>query len=366
MRRRRWQIKHILYVLFIMIIIYWITNDFLLINESNTNSIIYNDKIDIILSNTNNKRNLTIFTLIGVEGTGHHLWEKIMLKISKITNMDKTSNLKIITGRKPRFLHFKDCHDLSIEDMNKLINFTLSNEYHNDNLLYFVTPQLSYPCGINFKMPNLPKLMYLYENVLSKSENISNIYNIYLRYIVIKRNWIETIVSGCIHRFGQCEIRIYKLYNSYLLINKHIKHMIKYKYWIMLKYNHFLLNSKKYIDILSKWLNINNKTLIEHGLSVIKIKNNISDKSLYSLAWNKIEKWDNGEFIKPVEKHWRLSEHNKDLYIKHNLSFSLKNEILSLFYNLEMNQSIWNDDCLIVTSDCYTNYSSQQLTFLGG
>eukprot|EP01084_Bolivina_argentea_P145524 255056_1 len=290
-----------------------------------------------ILSSSFQKMNLTIFTLIGIEGTGHHMFQQIIAKISTIS---KSDNLNIITGThknktyksKYQFLHFIDCKNLNVADINNMMDFALN--ITNYNLLFFVTPFLSYPCGINpYKTRHMPNLIKLYDLMKNYNNTIlSEKYNIYLRYIVTKRNFVETIVSAC-YRFGYCEGRVHAHYKSVVLIDKLLKTITK-KYWIMIDYRDLLLRSNEYLNILSMWLNINNINLIKYGLSVIDSSKAYNNTYALQQAWDKVESWDDGTYIKPNGKRWR----------KQNLSFNLKDAILNTIYSLEMNKSyhtIW-------------------------
>ena len=209
------------------------------------------------------------------------------------------------------------------------------------HLIVPLSPQLSVPCDrINAK----PDFKSLWNYVDKVNNNVSIDMYINLRYIVMKRNWIETIVSSCIHRFGDCKERVRTHYNGFTWINEQLQ-QIKQKYWIMIDYFDLCKRPNEYAPIFSKWLNINNDELVRNALSVIRSSNTSHIDKLKSY-WNEVQRWDKGEYIEPTKLYFAPKR-----YVKQDLNFSLADSILEKFSFEQMKQTVWIDNCVVVDPD---------------
>eukprot|EP01084_Bolivina_argentea_P094825 170509_1 len=186
------------------------------------------------------------------------------------------------------------------------------------------------------------KLMKLVDSV-----NYYNGLYINLRIIVLKRNWIETIVSSCIHRFGWCKIKVNAHYKGFMEINKQLNE-INQKYWIMIDYFDLCKRANKYDEILSKWLNIDDIELVQHGLSVIDdSKKNLSLFDVLKTDLEQIKRWDQGEFIEPDF----MRKGGMKRYTKNDPNFSLMNTTLDLFSFSRLKHTVWIDKCVVVSPE---------------
>merc|ERR1712154_324612 len=128
---------------------------------------------------------------------------------------------------------------------------------------------------------------------LSKIPNIVNLINITqqikeidMKFIVMRREWINCIVSACIHRYGDCMNRIQMQPAVLSMIQSQIL-SIDSKFWIMIDYEDFVSRPLEYVDIVSDWLLIKDKELIRNALKNVV---NASSTSVDKSGWNELEK----------------------------------------------------------------------------
>merc|ERR1712113_440947 len=113
----------------------------------------------------------------------------------------------------------------------------------------------SYPYfGITWhQLPMIPKLV-----------EIANRIGFDVKLIVMKRQWINSIVSSCVHRFGNCAGRIIFTHAVLSIIQAQL-FSLDIKYWIMIDYEDFVQRPMEYVDIIQKWLKIHDRKLIENA-----------------------------------------------------------------------------------------------------
>ena len=111
-------------------------------------------------------------------------------------------------------------------------------------------------------MPNLIQLTQIVQNNI-----LPNIFD--LKIIVMKRNWVQVIISTCIHRFGQCKQRIELLPKALLILQSQLL-AIDPNFWIMIDYNDFVQRSKLYVPIIDKFLQINHQNMVEKSFQIIR------------------------------------------------------------------------------------------------
>eukprot|EP01083_Nonionella_stella_P033712 92263_1 len=294
-----------------------------------------------------NVTNLTIFTLIGTEGTGHHVFKEIFDRMS--SNIRSTSNTTIIMGQKYNNLieYCCSCYGLTRGHIKRILRYTKDfYRKHPSRLLFFTTSQQSYPCGLDFVFPNMTGLVELIEEV---NDAQPTLFHITLRFIVLRREYVETMSSSCIHRFGDCQLRTQLLHKAIFLIDQDLRTM-HHRYWIMIDFNELLQNPLDYAKILSAWLNINDVELMKYGLSAIDTS--IKHASSLQKSWQKIREWDRGAFLKPVPKYWKEAQQKNitHIYKKQNMSFDLENTIREMFYYDEkVNQTVLHNECALVS-----------------
>eukprot|EP01083_Nonionella_stella_P030795 84344_1 len=304
--------------------------------------------------------NITMISFLGVEGSGHHLFQSIFRQMSKAETPNSSVHIVYAVDDRihPKYMFLHGvwwpscCQILNITEMLQVLNFTDTFYSKADNshtrLIFITSPQASYPCGNGGQNPYYPRLVSLVEDVNSRNIRLNDTtlqINIDLRLIVLKRHFIKTITSSCIHRFGSCELRVFQHYNGFMSIDTLTK-SIKQHYFIVIDYHDLCHRSSLYAHILSKWLNIDNIALMKYGLSVIDpFKANASRTVELQNAWHEIERWDRGEYIEPTHKNeWAK-------YTKTDLNFSLKTTTQSLFSSTNLNHTIWMDNCVLVTPE---------------
>lgn len=287
---------------------------------------------------------ITIVTLIGVEGSGHHLFEQFIIQMLKQSSMMTNSTEKILRGS-----HYKRlCDEITSKDIDDIIYCTyeylaksIMSNFSTKTLLFFIAEQYSYPCNGQQPINFIPGLTKFVENV---NNDPSEFIHINLRFIVLKRNYINTLVSSCIHRFGECSKRVQLQYQGFNIIDQDLK-AIDQKYWIMIDYFDICQQPNQYIDIFAIWLNIKDKELIKYGLSFINNpKKNKTRQDIIKSSWDLIEKWDKGKFIEPDDiRKGRKAYINEDP-----LSYSLKEHLLTDDNLNNLNNSIWFNQCVVV------------------
>eukprot|EP01084_Bolivina_argentea_P096369 173276_1 len=285
-------------------------------NHGNSKILFYNIKT---ATNMSHNMVVTIFTLIGMEGSGHHLYESIIHKMKRIVDESKIHNIKIID----KYAHLGFCKQLTSKHLHEIIQMThfYQNESDIDHLLFAVTMRLSYPCGIQSKVknnfyPNMTNLM----NIVEYTNRKYNV-NFNLRYIVLKREWISCVISSCIHRHrhGGCKENSKNQFHGKVLIEQQLQTIPK-TYWIIIDFHDFTHRKYEYVDIISEWLNINNTELVSKSFSVIKSKKGINNSE--NNAW--------------------ISAYLYDQQGNNANEFNLTEYMIQMFYTSKTNNSIWN------------------------
>ena len=244
-------------------------------HHSHQHDIIYNIKRNI---------SVTIVTLIGVEGSGHHLFESILFRMHK--HSQHHNNITMVNTD---YMHLGKCREIQtkhLDEMNAIILRNDSIDIHH--FLFAVTGQLSYPCGEKpRKYPNMTRLMQLVEHYNAQQ----NVIPFDLKFIVLQRNLVECLVSTCIHRSrkGGCNDSLSHQHRGAMLIEQELKN-IPQKYWIMINYHDFVRNSTNYMKIISEWLNVADMNLMKLSFASIKASKG-TNRSIQN-AWNEIYEWD--------------------------------------------------------------------------
>lgn len=248
----------------------------------------------------NSGKKVRLLYIIGNEGSGHHLWQSIMEdmnKHSKKINTDYIENEILLTellhscfmeiyhssksqlhnkyereykdkaAKTTEFGYFVDysCNAFKTE-LSKLVKD--DNILPNESLMYLRS--FSYPfMGTTLdKIPNIVRLLTI----------VQEIPEIDMKFILMKREWINTIVSACVHRFGECETRV-NIQSPILSIIQSQILSIDPKCWIMIDYEDFVQRPLQYVDIINDYLLINDKTLIENSIKEIVKPSKTSSKS---------------------------------------------------------------------------------------
>eukprot|EP01084_Bolivina_argentea_P145161 254501_1 len=261
----------------------------------------------------------------------------------------------------PLPVHLKYCfmgNEISCKlFMNDLTNFYIyefKNKLNHSILLHFKSH--SYPFGeLNTThVPNIVELMNMINTV--NNELNGNIF--VLKLIVMKREWITSIVSSCINRFGQCKTRINMHANLLKIINDQIKNISK-SCWILLNYDKFVQNPFKYKYNISTLFNINynNISVLDAGLSVVNT-NKCSDNYIQK-AWNKIESPQLKRLI--MDKFYSVNaSNNAPLFYSDNNNNNHKcfiSKLLLKYNNYEYNNKIWHNINKLQHQNQYGNIS---------
>eukprot|EP01083_Nonionella_stella_P168902 571579_1 len=286
-------------------------------------------------TNTNNVTKLTIFSLIGLEGSGHHVFKTIFQRL-KQSNLPNTH---IILDHMMKYCC--RCEVANRTDIEAALDFTddfCRNKREPCHPLFVTGVQLSIPCGDNGVglFPNMLHLVDLVENVNGATPKR---YDVDLRFIVLRRNIIQCFVSSCIHRFGRCVWRTKTFEQAIFAIDQQVRAM-HYRYWIMIDFEDLLSNPLGYTEILSTWMNVNDIELIKYGL--LGIEPSIRSNSSVQRSWEKIRQWDKGEVYD--------SEHHTASKFRPQNNFSLEDTVKEKFYhNDAVNQTVFYDECALVS-----------------
>ena len=162
------------------------------------------------------------------------------------------------------------CNDFTNE-LNRLQ--TQTHLLENNSLLHIRS--YSYPFK-GLKLTNFPNIVEL-TVMLQDMSILTRIFD--LKIIVMKRNWIECLVSSCVHRFGQCGTRIQYLPTALDLLQSQLL-AIDPKFWIMIDYDDMMHRPMEYVPLIAKYLQLDKK-IVQHGFDVIDTKKiNKNSKSL--------------------------------------------------------------------------------------
>ena len=296
------------------------------------------------------QKQIRMVYIVGNEGTGHHLWENIMKEMAKHSDKISADYIEnevllvklmhscfIEIHYKQKKMHqimeskegeyYKQALANSKTKENKFVSYAcnafeieLKKVYNtlSDNSLIYMR-SYSYPYfGISWdQIPSVPFLVHLADKI-----------GFDVKLIVMKRDWINTFVSSCIHRYGQCKQRIMFTNPIISLIQSHL-FSLDNKYWIMIDYEDFMLRPIEYVDIVNKWLKINDKQFVKNMFKqVIKP----SKVSVSGSGWNDMKKKDkkSAQLIKKLyyeqySKHfWPIYDSNFFTVTPENYSFAIK------------------------------------------
>ena len=302
--------------------------------------------------NDNNKKIRMVY-IVGNEGSGHHLWENIIKQMAK--NSDKISadyieNESLIVKlmhscfielhHKQKKLHqimeskegeyyeqalSKAGIDTKHGHSKPFVTYAcnafeieLKNIYDklpDDSLIYMRS--YSYPYfGLDWsQIPEVPYLVQLADKM-----------GFDVKLIVMKREWVNTFVSSCIHRFGQCKERVMFTNPVISLIQSHLFSLDK-KFWIMIDYEDFMQRSLEYVDIINEWLKINDKEFVT---KIFKKVIKPSEVSVTGSGWKDMEKGSGKQSSQLIKKLF-YEEHSKYLWPLYNEQFIVRPENSSFY-----------------------------------
>eukprot|EP01083_Nonionella_stella_P058275 152681_1 len=275
---------------------------------------------------------LTIFTLIGIEGSGHHLFQTVLQTLETLTNKHHGSGSKVQIMYS-QYSHLGNCRLIQSHHLNQIIQTVKANAKEHKTFVYPVSTQLSYPCGLkknkkkNTYTKHWPNMIDLMEMVINQS---TTQFPVDLKFIVLKRDWVECVVSACIHRGrkGGCKANAVHQLKGAKLIASQLQH-IPQKYWIVIDYHDFVRNPESYADIISRWLNINDAMLVKQAF--VHIKSEKGNDNSAQIAWNEM-------YIYDQEKNETGDAFNLSLFMAQH------------FYDaVDMRQCFWNDGCYKVS-----------------
>ncbi len=176
------------------------------------------------------QKRITVIFVVGAEGVGHHLWEDIFESLSKqtsniiIDNYYTTRNRKASTKLQPCLLECFSTTIWSESEPTKSLKKSLSincptcmksrnnlcecvlmeiQKYSNklsDWSILFLNHAFSYSFW-DLNVRNHPDLNIFIDYFQGDTyNNMKNIFDV--RLIVMKRNYINSIVSSCVNRFN--------------------------------------------------------------------------------------------------------------------------------------------------------------------
>eukprot|EP01084_Bolivina_argentea_P229103 386753_1 len=227
-------------------------------------------------------KHITVIFVVGVEGVGHHLLEDIFESLSEhtsnivIDNYYTTRNRKASTKLQPCLLECFSSTIWSESVPTKSLQKSLSincptcmkninnscecvlmeiQKYSNqlsDGSILFLNHAFSYSFW-DLNVRNHPDLNIFIDYFQGDTyNNMENIFDIKL--IVMKRDYINSIVSSCVNRFNACIKRIQFLSKMLSVLQTQLL-SIDTQFWIMLDYDHLVTNlNSEYMNILSIWL----------------------------------------------------------------------------------------------------------------
>eukprot|EP01083_Nonionella_stella_P042010 113648_1 len=268
--------------------------------------------------NAQNKRLRVIF-IVGVEGVGHHLWEDIFDQLSTYSSnivIDKyhtKSKKQASTKLQPCLLQ---CFSASIwsqksttntlksslstncpscaQNMNNSCDCVLveiqkySKRLASDSIL-FLNHAMSYAFW-DQNIRNHPDLNLFIDYFEGDTfDNMRNIFDV--RLIVMKRDYVNAMVSSCVHRFSGCMRRIELLHTMLSVIQSQLM-SIDTQFWIMLDYDDVVKRKEEYVGIISDWIGIKQEFVRNALRDAIKVKKKKEGVHLYKgierTAWDKL------------------------------------------------------------------------------
>ena len=262
--------------------------------------------------NSQNKH-ITVIFIIGVEGTGHHLWEDIFESLSihskshKIiidsfqTNRQKKQNTNpnvkysksklqpcllqcfsttIYQEKSPTDSLKKNlANPWNCPDCQSIVNDSChcvmmeiekySKSMNNGDILF-----LNYAFSYTFwdlNIRNHPDLNIFIDYFQGDSINyMQNVFDV--RFILMKRDYIKSMVSSCVARFNKCIKRIEFMSKMLSVIQTQLM-SIDTQFWIMIDYDDLIEKKQDYVDIINDWIGIEDVNAVRKAImESVKIK----------------------------------------------------------------------------------------------
>ena len=281
----------------------------------------------------NTGKKVRILYIVGNEGSGHHLWENIMQYMAKKSdkiNADYIDNNVILveclhscfmetwhkkkarleTAEETAYFNEeskKTEKGMFVEYSCNALGVELAKAVRNDKLpdgALIYLRSFSYPfMGVEMgKMPNIVRLINIAQNIIE----------IDIKIIVMKREWVECIVSACVHRYGDCSGRVQFQPAVLSMIQSQIM-SIDPKFWIMIDYEDFVKRPMEYIDIINDYLLINDKLLIEDAIKTIVKASATSEKKS---GWDELKR--NAKKLAKLVENLLYSDYSKNMWPLYN------------------------------------------------
>ena len=267
------------------------------------------------------KKHLRVIFIIGVEGTGHHLWEDIFESLQSYStniiidkyytgrNKQKSSTklqpcllqcfsstmwyAKSNTNALQKHLQWNcpDCHKF-INDSCHCVQLEIQkySEKMNDGDILFLNHAFSYSF-YDLSLRNHPDLNIFIDAF--QGDTINHMKNIFdIRFIVMRRDYINSIVSSCVTRFGSCMKRIQFLSKMLTVIQAQLM-SIDTQFWIMLDYDDLIRIKKQYVEIIGDWIGIDDMEIMRKAImESVKVKTKKEGVNLHKgierSGWDKL------------------------------------------------------------------------------
>ncbi|ETO00183.1 hypothetical protein RFI_37268, partial [Reticulomyxa filosa] len=167
-----------------------------------------------------------------------------------------------------------------------------------------------------YRTPDLVKLIQLAQD----ADKLPWIYDV--KVVVMRRKWVEAIVSACLHRFGDCDKRA--LFLPRLLSELQTELLqIDPEFWILLDFNDLVSRPVSYANVLQTFLNLKSEKTVANALKdSVRVRSNDPKDPTYKDAWKELEKENYYQATKMIQLAF-YSTHSKHRWPLFNSSFFL-------------------------------------------
>ncbi|ETO16536.1 hypothetical protein RFI_20803 [Reticulomyxa filosa] len=229
-------------------------------------------KFDILKKQS---KHIKLLFIAGIEGTGHHLFVSLMEELAK---HDHTVHMEYYKDTiLPLCLHGCFTWELWDQEIDKPELMPRIKDEIGDNSSFCdcVSKQLA---NISKTLPDgsllvLRSYSYPFQDVPgTRRRKLPWIYDV--KVVVMRRKWVEAIVSACLHRFGDCDKRA--LFLPRLLSELQTELLqIDPEFWILLDFNDLVSRPVSYANVLQTFLNLKNEKTVANALKdSVRVRSN--------------------------------------------------------------------------------------------
>ncbi|ETO25427.1 hypothetical protein RFI_11710 [Reticulomyxa filosa] len=155
-----------------------------------------------------------------------------------------------------------------------------------------------------YRTPDLVKLIQLAQD----TNKLPWIYDV--KVIVLKRQWVEAIVSACLHRFGDCDKRALFLPRFLSELQTELL-QIDPEFWMLLDFNDLVSRPVKYANVLQTFLQLKDERVVANALkNSVRVRSNNPKDPTYKDAWKELQEEGNDRAMKMIHLAF-YNSHNK-------------------------------------------------------